>query len=100
MAALREAGRRSRLPRQRPGAIHTPPQVGARHHAMANGNGGVVEVGELVAYMRGRNRPMGTWEVRGELSTLQAAGLIAVDDKSATWHPVEGQDFDSAYAAA
>ena len=42
---------------------------------------------------------MGAWEVRGELSTLQEAGLIAVDEESARWHPVEGQDFDSAYAA-
>jgi len=67
---------------------------------LANGNGGVVEVGDLVTYLRGRNRPMGAWEVRGELSTLQAAGLVAVDEESASWRPVEGQDFDSAYAAA
>ena len=40
MAALRNAGRRSRLPLPRSGAILTPPQVGTRHHAMANGNGG------------------------------------------------------------
>lgn len=66
---------------------------------LASGNGGVVEVGDLVAHMRGRNRPMGAWEVRGELSTLEAAGLIAVDEESASWHPVDGQDFDSAYAA-
>ena len=40
LTALREAGRRTRLPLQRSGAMLTPPQVGARHHAMANGNGG------------------------------------------------------------
>ena len=67
---------------------------------LAHGNGGVVEVGDIATYMRGRNRPMGAWEIRGELSRLRALGLVEVDDSTATWRPVEGQDFDSAVAAA
>ncbi len=67
---------------------------------LASDNGGVVEVGDIAAYMRARNRPMGGWEIRGELSRLRELGLVEVDASTASWRAVEGQDFDSAVAAA
>lgn len=66
---------------------------------LAGSNDGVVEVGDIATYMRARNRPMGGWEIRGELSRLRALGLVEVDEETACWRPVEGQDFDSAVAA-
>ncbi len=66
---------------------------------LAGGNDGVVEVGDIATYMRARNRPMGGWEIRGELSRLRALGLVEVDEETACWRPVAGQDFDSAVAA-
>jgi len=43
---------------------------------LAGSNDGVVEVGDIATYMRVRNRPMGGWEIRGELSRLRALGLV------------------------
>ena len=46
---------------------------------LANGHGGVVEIGDIAAYMRARNHPMDAWQIRGELSTLKAMGLVEID---------------------
>ena len=67
--------------------------------ALAGDGRGVVEVGDIATYMRARNRPMGAWAIRGELSRLQALGLVEIDEETASWRPVQGQDFDSAVAA-
>ena len=66
---------------------------------LANGRGGVVEVGDIAAYMRERNHPMDAWQIRGELSTLEAMGLVEIDKETAGWRPVSGQDFESVQAA-
>jgi len=44
--------------------------------------------GDVVSRLRAQNQPMGTWEVRGELSKLEAAGEIELDPATAVWRPV------------
>jgi hypothetical protein len=41
--------------------------------------------GDLVSRLREQNQPMGTWEVRGELSNLEDAGLIQLEAESGAW---------------
>jgi len=66
---------------------------------VAAANGGQVSVGDIATCMRDLNRPMGAWEIRGELSQLRKLGLIDVDENAASWFAVDGQDFDTAAAA-
>ena len=51
---------------------------------VAAGTDGVLP-GAINARLREIGEPMGTWEVRGELSTLEAAGEIAIDANGA-WY--------------
>ena len=44
--------------------------------------------GDVVSRLREQNQPMGAWEVRGELSKLEAAGEIELDPATAVWRPV------------
>ncbi len=41
--------------------------------------------GDVVERLRQQNQPMGSWEVRGELSRLQAEGALALDPETAQW---------------
>jgi hypothetical protein len=41
--------------------------------------------GDIVTRLREENQPLGTWEVRGELSILEAAGVLRVDPASGAW---------------
>jgi hypothetical protein len=41
--------------------------------------------GDVVSRLRARNQPMGTWEVRGELSRLEADGMIHNDPDTGLW---------------
>ncbi len=41
--------------------------------------------GDVVSRLRERNQPMGTWEVRGELSKLEAAGMLENDPETGRW---------------
>ena len=41
--------------------------------------------GDVVEELRRQNQPMGTWEVRGELSILQAEGTVALNPETAVW---------------
>ncbi len=41
--------------------------------------------GDVVSRLRQQNQPMGAWEVRGELSKLEAEGTIENDPASAAW---------------
>lgn len=41
--------------------------------------------GDVVEQLRAQNQPMGSWEVRGELSKLEAEGAVQVDADSACW---------------
>ena len=48
-----------------------------------------VTPGAVAMKLRERGEPMGTWAVRGALSTLEADGEIALDPQTATWHPAK-----------
>lgn len=41
--------------------------------------------GDVVSRLRAQNQPMETWEVRGELSNLEAAGMIMLEPDSGAW---------------
>jgi DNA-binding IclR family transcriptional regulator len=41
--------------------------------------------GDVTAAMRKRGQPLGAWEVRRELSTLEADGLIELDPETGFW---------------
>ncbi|MCP5186111.1 MAG: hypothetical protein H6993_19245 [Pseudomonadales bacterium] len=49
-----------------------------------------VRPGDVIALLRERGMPMGAWEVRAELSGLEAAGMIVLDVASAEWMLTEG----------
>jgi Fe2+ or Zn2+ uptake regulation protein len=42
--------------------------------------------GAINARLREIGEPMGTWTVRGALSTLEADGAIAVDEQTGAWY--------------
>jgi hypothetical protein len=44
-----------------------------------------IRPGDITTVLRERNQPLAFWEVRGELSNLEAAGLIEVDPASGAW---------------
>jgi hypothetical protein len=52
----------------------------------AAGSKGVTP-GAVSMKLRELGEPMGTWAVRGALSTLEADGEIALDSPTGTWHP-------------
>lgn len=41
--------------------------------------------GHIADKLRESGQPMLTWEIRGELSRLEAAGLIAADEKTGAY---------------
>lgn len=41
--------------------------------------------GDVVSRLREQNQPMGAWEVRGELSKLEAEGMLENDPATAAW---------------
>lgn len=45
--------------------------------------------GNVNSVLRERGQPMGTWEVRGEFSILQAQGLIDLDTATGDWQVTE-----------
>ena len=45
--------------------------------------------GNVNSVLRERGQPMGTWEVRGEFSNLQAQGFIDLDEATGYWHMTE-----------
>ena len=47
--------------------------------------------GDVVGRLREQNQPMGTWEVRGALSRLEADGTIVLDPASASWRMTEAR---------
>jgi hypothetical protein len=52
---------------------------------VAAGAAGIVP-GAINARLRDIGEPMGTWTVRGALSTLEADGEIVVDEQTGAWH--------------
>jgi len=49
--------------------------------------------GDVTARLRADGSPFGAWEVRGELSNLEALGLIVLEEDAATWKLVDGASF-------
>ena len=47
--------------------------------------------GDVNEMLRARGQPLGTWEVRAELSRLQDNGVIELDSESATWSLVSAR---------
>lgn len=45
--------------------------------------------GDINAVLREHNEPMGAWEVRGELSTLERLGYLRLDAASGRWLKAE-----------
>ena len=41
--------------------------------------------GDVASLLRDKGEPMGAWEIRGELSRLEAAGLLSNDPVTGTW---------------
>lgn len=41
--------------------------------------------GDIASVLRDRGQPLGTWEIRGQLSILEAEGLVRLDPESGTW---------------
>ena len=53
----------------------------------------VFRPGDVTAHLRASGRPIGAWEVRGELTNLERMGLIVLEEDSATWRLVNGASF-------
>jgi hypothetical protein len=45
-----------------------------------------VSPGAICGRLRDISQPLGTWEVRGELTTLEAGGEIVLDEDRAVWY--------------
>ena len=45
-----------------------------------------VTPGALTTQLRELGEPMGTWAVRGALTTLETDGAIAIDEQTGAWH--------------
>jgi hypothetical protein len=43
--------------------------------------------GEITSRLRERNQPLAAWEVRGELSSLESAGMLRSDPMTGKWMP-------------
>ena len=54
--------------------------------------------GDIVGYFRDQDRPLGSWEVRGQFSRLENLGLLKIETTTCIWELVEGADFDEATA--
>jgi hypothetical protein len=44
-----------------------------------------IRPGDITTTLRERNQPLSYWEVRGELSNLEAEGLIEVHAETGAW---------------
>ena len=41
--------------------------------------------GDIASFLRERGQPAAVWEIRGELSKLEAAGLLSNDPVTSVW---------------
>ena len=41
--------------------------------------------GDIAAKLRLQGAPIATWAIRGELSSLEAEGLVSLNEKSGAW---------------
>jgi len=53
--------------------------------AVASSTSQPFRAGDVSQTLRDGGFPLGSWEIRGEFSALERAGLIALQSNSATW---------------
>ena len=53
--------------------------------ALADAGTAEIRPGHIADSLRDAGHPMLSWEIRGELARLEAAGLIAADDKTGAY---------------
>jgi hypothetical protein len=46
---------------------------------------------DVSAHLREQGTPLGLWEIRYELSQLERAGAIALDEDTGLWQPAEAR---------
>jgi hypothetical protein len=44
-----------------------------------------IRAGDIATWLRDQSRPMPVWEIRGELTRLDQAGLIVLDVNTGAW---------------
>ena len=54
-----------------------------------------LRAGDICARLRDLDQPMGTWQIRSELSNLEADGSIVVDPGTGAWFLVEPTDTEA-----
>ena len=64
---------------------HRTDQVFAVIEALAEAGAAEIRPGHIADRLRESGNPMLTWEIRGELARLEAAGLIAADEKTGAY---------------
>ena len=64
---------------------HRTDQVLAVIEALAEAGAVEFRPGHIADNLRESGHPMLTWEIRGELSRLEAAGLITADEKTGAY---------------
>lgn len=52
-----------------------------------------IRPGDIAAHLRDSGFLVAAWLIRGELTNLEAMGLVTIDTESATWRIVEGRTF-------
>lgn len=63
---------------------------------IADGNGSDgLRAGDICTRLREMGLPMDTWQVRGELSNLEANGSVVVDSYSGAWFLAEPTDSEA-----
>lgn len=67
---------------------HRTDQVFAVIEALAEAGAAEFRPGHIADSLREAGHPMLSWEIRGELSRLEAAGLISADDKTGAYRLV------------
>lgn len=46
---------------------------------------------DVSAHLRDQGAPLGLWEIRYELSQLERAGVIALDEDTGLWQPAKAR---------
>jgi len=64
---------------------HRTDQVFAVIEALAEAGAAEFRPGHIADRLREAGHPMLSWEIRGELSRLEAAGLITADDRTGAY---------------
>ena len=63
--------------------------------AVAVHESGTTEIrpGDIAAHLRNGGFPVAAWQIRGELTNLEAMGLVTLDADAGTWQVVPDRTF-------